>query len=120
MYIFNSQTELFNWIEENRPPISEVSGKPIVNLESGYKRHWCFAHILGKGAYPKFKLYYKNILLVTPEEHTYFDDNTARAKRDPQWKWVFDLQDLLKAEYNMADHYYKPCFVPKLRRIDAN
>jgi len=31
--------------------------------------HWQFAHVLGKGSYPKYKLNPENIMLMLPEEH---------------------------------------------------
>lgn len=112
MYIFHNQIELFDWIRNNRPPISEISGKPIPNLVTHDQESWCFAHVLGKGAYPKFKLYYKNILLCLPEEHTFLDEHTGQAKEDPQYAWVFELADALKREYTGMSHYFKPCWIP--------
>ena len=117
MFIFHNQIELFNWIRHNRPPISEISGKPIPNLVSHNKESWCFAHIIGKGPYPKFKLYYKNIVLCLPEEHTYYDNYPWLAKKNPQYQWVFELADVLRQQYAQTNHYFKPCYVPDLIKM---
>lgn len=65
---FKNQSEMFNYIWENREHISEVSGKPL--LPKGHSKwHWQFAHVLGKGRYTKWKLKEFNIMLMLPEEH---------------------------------------------------
>lgn len=65
---FNSQKEMFQWIWDNRERVSEISGLPL--LPQGHpKWSWQFAHVLGKGAYPGFKLRQENIMLMLPQEH---------------------------------------------------
>lgn len=66
--VFKNQTEMFNWIWENRPHKSEISGKPL-HRKGHLMWHWQFAHILGKQAYPGYKLNPDNIMLMLPEEH---------------------------------------------------
>lgn len=80
---------------------SEVSG---VYLGSCYDH--CFAsHILTKGASPKFRLYHKNIVLMTWEEHHMWEFQRHQLIGRPEWKWVFQLYDLLRQEYNQTKHY---------------
>lgn len=67
--VFKNQTELFNFIWETREHVSELTGKPLLNRNHP-QWHWQFIHILGKGAYPSFKLREDNILLGLPDEHT--------------------------------------------------
>jgi hypothetical protein len=70
---FKNQKEMFNWIWENRPHVSELSGKPLVD-KGHFMWHWQFAHILPKGSYPKYKLNSDNVMLVTSEEHCEQED----------------------------------------------
>ena len=65
---FKNQSEMFDWIWDNRPHISEISSEPL--LPKGHLQwHWQFLHILPKGSYPKYKLNPDNIMLALPEEH---------------------------------------------------
>lgn len=65
---FKTQSEMFDWIRQNREWKSEISGKPLV--EKGHMMyHWQFAHVLSKGAYPRYRLNEENIMLMTWEEH---------------------------------------------------
>jgi len=67
-FIAMTQKELFNKIWEERPHVSEVSGKPL--LPKGHSQwHWQFAHVLSKGAFPSYKFNPDNIMLMLPEEH---------------------------------------------------
>jgi hypothetical protein len=65
---FKNQKEMFEWIWENRPHVSEVSGK-LLPPKNHPQWHWCFAHLLPKGAYPAYRLREDNIMLMLPEEH---------------------------------------------------
>lgn len=66
--IIRNQTELFNFIWETRPRVSEVSGKPLP-YPGHSQHHWIYAHILSKQAYPRYRLHPENIILLTPDEH---------------------------------------------------
>jgi len=82
---FKNQQQLFEHIWENRPHVSEVSGKPLLN-KNNYAFHWQFCHILSKGAYPEYKLKEENIILMLPEEHEHqesfeiFQDRKQKLK----------------------------------------
>ena len=65
---FTNQIQLFEYIWETRPHVSEVSGNRLP-YKGHPQWHWCFAHILSKGAYPSTRLIPENIILLTPEEH---------------------------------------------------
>lgn len=68
MRTFKNQSELFAHIWKTREHVSELSGKPLLN--NGHPQwHWQFLHLLGKGAYPAFKLREDNIILALPDEH---------------------------------------------------
>jgi hypothetical protein len=60
---------------------------------------WYFAHNLAKGPYQKFKLLPANIILMTPTEHMFFDQQTDKAKLDPRFEWVFLQRQILKQKY---------------------
>lgn len=65
---FKNQKELFEYIWETRPHVSDVSGLPLLP-KGHFKHHWQFAHVLAKGHYPSYKLNPDNIMLMLPEEH---------------------------------------------------
>lgn len=79
---FKTLTELFNYIWETRPHVSELSGDPLV-YPGHPKWHHQMMHVLGKQAFPKFKYKPFNIILGTIDEH---DKQTSRIlpknKRD--------------------------------------
>jgi hypothetical protein len=66
---FKNQKEMFNWIWENRPHVSELTGEPLIENRNHFQWHWQFLHVLGKQAYPSYKLREENIILALPEEH---------------------------------------------------
>ena len=83
---FKNQSEMFNWIWDKRPHVSEISGQPL--LPKGHSQwHWQFLHILPKGSYPKYKFNPNNIILALPEEHEnqeqyeYFQQRQLELKR---------------------------------------
>jgi len=92
---------LFEAIWATRPHVSFLDGKPLG--DDAYA--WFFAHVLrkAKGHYPKFKLYDKNIILLTRSQHEKFDNNVRNPEfliaKDPRWEKVFDLREELLKEY---------------------
>jgi len=66
--IFKTQKEMFDYIWETRPHLSQLSKEPL--LPKGHpKWHWQFLHVLPKGKFKKYALNPENILLALPEEH---------------------------------------------------
>ncbi len=65
---FKNQSQMFQWIWENRPHFSEISGSPLLP-KGHFKWHFQFMHILPKGTFPKYKLNPENIMFGLPEEH---------------------------------------------------
>ena len=86
---------LFEALWATREHVSFVSGLPVNPIAH------TFAHVLPKGLYPKFRLYDKNIVFLTPEEHYEFDFGTAtsRNKLSGNWGKLFNLAEELKKEY---------------------
>lgn len=94
------ELEMFKEIWKERPHVSQISGKALVNEDHAFWI-WQFAHVLGKGAYPdkedKWRLNKKNIWLVTAEEHFDLTNNSCRHKEE--YKEYFEYHDKLKQEY---------------------
>jgi len=58
---------------------------------------WNFAHVLAKGAYPKFRHYERNIILLCWECHVKLDCEDKTTMRC--WMWLEGLTQELKQEY---------------------
>ena len=94
------ELELFKEIWEERIHISFLSGTPIKYFDVK-----CFAHVLNKGKYPKFRLNKDNIVLLTPTEHNLLDAGTQLARdkyafiTESNWEKITNLKEKLKLEY---------------------
>jgi hypothetical protein len=103
---FKSQVELFNYVWDTRPHVSEISGRKLT-AERGSVLWLCyFMHILPKGKFPKMKLNPDNILLGHNEEHFCIDQSTEEQrekykKQYPKTDWniFYDKQKKLKEKY---------------------
>lgn len=82
---------MFKNIWEIRPNFCEVTGKPINAFDVR-----CFSHVLTKGAYPRFRLYEKNIVLCLPEKHHEWEFGTRKTL---ELSWIETLESALKTEY---------------------
>lgn len=100
----SGEGQMFKEIWEALEPeerVSFVSGRPLGNCHE--MRTFFFAHVLGKGRCPEFRLYKKNIALLTFEEHKLWDLGRWRIKENPHllemWDKMFKLEEELIAEY---------------------
>lgn len=75
-----NEKELFLEIWNERPHVSEVSGKSLLPY-GHFKWHWQFAHVLNKGRFPSMRLRKDNILLMLPEEHDHQDRHDVFTER---------------------------------------
>lgn len=99
------EKDLFGEIWEKREKVSFLSGYPL--MEFAYSPFFlnCFAHVLAKGRYPKFRLKETNIILLTPDEHYMFDFGTVAQRKkyaekmNCDWMKVYGLKDELLEEY---------------------
>lgn len=82
---------LFQKIFQERPPFCEVTGKRIFEFNV-----CCFSHVLAKGAYPKFRLYEKNIVFCLPDKHFEWEFKTRKTL---ELSWIETLESALKTEY---------------------
>lgn len=82
---------LFKAIFASRPHKCQVTGDPITEFNVSN-----FMHILSKGAFPKFRLFDKNILFVTKEIHDEYDCKDRSAEK---FKDVMKLHDELITKY---------------------
>jgi len=80
-----------------RKHVSFVSGKEIKKFDVN-----CMSHVLSKGAYPSYRLYDKNLIFLTKEEHHAWHQlgREQLLAQDPNWQKVFDLYEGLKAKYH--------------------
>ena len=62
-------------------------------------RTFYFSHVLGKGAYPKFRLNKENIVFMSLREHHLWDHARWQIRSNPLWKKVFELEEKLKEDY---------------------
>ncbi len=82
---------LFKAIWDTRPHICFITGEPIYEFNVS-----CFAHILSKGSFPKFRLFDKNIMLVTKDAHYEYDNGDRSA---PEFAHVMKIHDELIKQY---------------------
>lgn len=82
---------MFKQIWEERPHFCEVTGKPLGAFDVRL-----FSHVLTKGAYPKFRLYKKNIVLCLYEKHFEWEFKTRKTL---EFSWIETLESSLKTEY---------------------
>lgn len=61
----SGQAAIFKEIWDERPHVSQISGDFLGDDMNAF----FFSHVLGKGAFPAFKLLKENIWLETPAEH---------------------------------------------------
>jgi len=66
-----------------------------------YSPYW-MAHVLGKGAFPAFKLLSGNIRILCGTCHDLYDKQTHVAKKDPRFKELFEFQQELIVLYNLT------------------
>lgn len=89
------EMKLFKELWESRPHRCFVTG---VELE--FSHHICF-HILGKGAFPKYRLNPDNIIFVNAQYHTDWHTMSREKlfQKDNRWVYIFKMYDLLKQAY---------------------
>ncbi len=98
-YHFRTEKEVFFHINNTRSKRSFLTGEPLgPDLQA-----WNFAHVLPKrkNAYPGFKTYAKNIVLLSREEHEFWDTRRGKIdlQKEPYWQKLIDLERELKIEY---------------------
>jgi len=101
------ESELFDIIWEQNEGKSFLTGKTIYIKQHSPLYYNCFAHVLAKGLakYPHFRLYSKNIILLTPDEHALLDQSSADKRfqygidNNCRWSKVLKLEEELKQEY---------------------
>jgi hypothetical protein len=105
--VYANQVQMFKSIWASRPHVSFLSGKPLNYIPNTELWYSLFAHVLSKAMnkYPAYKLYEKNIVLLTPTEHGLLDAGTIdqRIKYEQEnnccWNKIFLLAEELKGQY---------------------
>lgn len=109
--VFKKKTgekSIFEHIWETRPHKSFISGQDLDFYVYPYFFN-LFAHVLSKNKYPEFRLYDKNIILLTPYEHFLLDQGTEeqRSNYNADWELIYKLKGDLIAEYSERRHSAK-------------
>lgn len=89
---------LFKSIIETRRNYSFLSGLNIVDIDGVIDNNNCH-HVLNKKDYPDFRLYDRNIILITKEEHSLIHFGTIDKRKEYE-KRIMEL-------YGMAVHWEK-------------
>lgn len=91
------ELNMFREIWEEREHRCWITGN-VINEPSPQ----CFAHILGKGGYPKYRLNKDNILLMDPHIHhlQHSLGKSVLIERYPKFLEFFEQQDQMKSKYN--------------------
>lgn len=95
---------LFHEIYDAGPPVCFVTGQKLHSKEFYLRTktfHHLFHHVLTKAAYPAFRLYGKNIIMVKPDVHALLETKAFSdlVKMNPGFQKVIDLKETLKTEY---------------------
>lgn len=91
--------DLFKKLFEERPHISFITGDPIYNID-----HNNCAHVLpkAKNRYPEFKLYEKNIVFLSRDEHFVYDNMApSDLKNLPEFDNLLKLRAELLKEHRV-------------------
>jgi hypothetical protein len=86
---------LFQALWNVRPHKSFITGESL----GDEAKTWFFAHVLPKSTYPEMRLYDKNIVFLTLEQHEIWDrTDREEARADIRWDKMFELEEQLKEE----------------------
>ena len=88
-----SQKQLFKSVWFKRKHQCEVCGKALGNIPKTFY----FAHILSKGAYPRYKFLEKNIALLCRDCHYSYD--FRGVKEDKKFRKLLNRKHKLKVKY---------------------
>lgn len=91
------EAALFLALWNSRPHKSFVSGTPL----GDEMKTFYYAHVIPKSVFKEFRLFDRNLVFLTGDEHAAWDHNGREKLRDnPMWRKMFDLEAELKELYN--------------------
>lgn len=95
------ELELFKEIYKERGGRCEITGEKIIFDP------WCFAHILAKKPYPRFRLLKANIVMVKKEIHILYDNEGRERLLDkyPAAIEIYHRKESLKTLYYHDRHH---------------
>jgi len=102
---FKNQTELFNYLWEIKPHVSEISGEPL-HPKGHWQWHHQFSHTCPKGLYRRIKLSPENIVLMTKSEHDFWEHWTEKHKTMSMYLQHADKWDALLEKYEQLKIQY--------------
>lgn len=89
------ELSVFREIWDERPRVCEVTGTPIKEFSV-----WCFAHLINKNRYSRYRLRKDNISLVQPWVHTIIDTgDTSKLEKYEGFLRLVEKRERLKSEY---------------------
>ena len=96
---------IFEEIWQERDKKSFLSGVDLRLFEDKWVN--LFAHVLAKGKakYPKFKLYKKNIILLTPQEHMLLDHGTKEMRKKYAEEYLVDWSRIQLLKLELIEEY---------------
>ena len=103
------ELQIFKIIWEISNKRSYISSIPLIDHKPGTEMWFSyFSHVLSKNKYPYFRLYLRNIALLTKTEHQLYDAGTEEQRKEyvsvhPQTDW--SLLDTLKTD--LTEEYSK-------------
>lgn len=104
--LFKNQMEIFNYLWDTKPHVSEISGRKLTAERGSLLWRCYFAHAIPKGKYPKYKLNEECIILLHNEEHQLADAGTEEQRKKykekypkTDWNVFYDKQIKLKEKY---------------------
>ena len=101
---FSGEKELFLWIwKESKDKKCVISGEVLTKYLATTMFWSCFAHLLPKGLYGKFRLNPKNVWLVSPHIHSLIDNGTEEQRA----KSGYDFSEFFKEKERLSNEYLK-------------
>jgi hypothetical protein len=89
--------EFFLKLWKERDHVSFVSGQPLGEEPMAY----FFSHVIPKSICGQAgRMDPDNIVFMTLEEHSRWENFQSKIENDPMWQPVFELQEKLKEKYN--------------------
>jgi hypothetical protein len=95
-----TEAQIFAEIWDERPHVSEISGKKLIEDKNNPFFFNQFMHVLPKSIYSKFRTRKDNIFLGTHQEHYEQTNYPNKTKIRVEWDKFWDRYESLKQEYH--------------------
>jgi len=102
---FKSQVELFNYIWKHSDKKSQISGCELKDFKGTKLWLNCFAHVLDKKNYPKYRLLEDNVWLTHPKEHQFLDQGTEEQRKAYEKQYNCSFNEFYKKREELKIKY---------------